>query len=54
MSAKPQEIRSAAMTLLALGVVFGDIGMSRNVVPGPHCLNFPADHLIVYTWLLRL
>jgi KUP system potassium uptake protein len=28
--------------------------MSRNVVPGPHYLNIPADHLIVYTWLLRL
>jgi KUP system potassium uptake protein len=28
--------------------------MSRNVVPGPHYLNIPGDHLIVYTWLLRL
>ncbi len=28
--------------------------MSRNVVPGPHYLNIPADRLIVYTWLLRL
>ncbi|MEI6034176.1 MAG: KUP/HAK/KT family potassium transporter [Verrucomicrobiae bacterium] len=28
--------------------------MSRNVVPGPHYLNIPADHLVIYTWLLRL
>lgn len=28
--------------------------MSRNVVPGPHYLNIPADRLLVYTWLLRL
>lgn len=28
--------------------------MSRNVVPGPHYLNIPADQLLVYTWLLRL
>jgi len=28
--------------------------MSRNVVPGPHYLCIPPDHLLVYTWLLRL
>jgi len=28
--------------------------MSRNVVPGPHYLNIPPDHLVLYTWLLRL
>ena len=28
--------------------------LSRNVVPGPNYLNIPGDHLIVYTWLLRL
>lgn len=39
MSAKPQEIRSAAMTLLALGVVFGDIGTS----PLYACEMHPAD-----------
>ncbi len=28
--------------------------MSRNVIPGPHYLNIPPDHLVIYTWLLRL
>lgn len=28
--------------------------MSRNVVPGPNYLHIPPDHLLIYTWLLRL